>query len=108
MIQLLENIDQPKIFFTPEAWLKMTAMVDTTESQECALEGTVYKDDNCYTVLDVFAYPQIIASTTVTTDDDAYNKWLSELPDEVINTKRFQMHSHVNMSVSPSGVDLGT
>ncbi|MCL2052845.1 MAG: hypothetical protein FWG90_00165 [Oscillospiraceae bacterium] len=38
-------------------------------------------------------------------DQEAYTKWLYELDDDTFNNIRMQGHSHVNMGVSPSGVD---
>ena len=45
---------------------------------------------------------------TVTNDDDAYIKWLIDLDPEVANNLHCQMHSHVGMGVTPSGVDWKT
>lgn len=105
MIQLLEQQPNPRVFFRPIAWQKMKAMVDYT-STECALEGTVYiNEDGEYIIEDVFAYPQTVTSTTVEMDVDRYVDWLNTLNDEAINHKRFQMHSHVNMGVTPSSTD---
>ena len=54
---------------------------------------------------DIFVYPQEVTGSTVNTDQEEYTKWLYELDDEIFNKLRMQGHSHVNMSVSPSGVD---
>lgn len=58
-----------------------------------------------YIIYDVLVYPQEVTGTTVTTDQVRYQTWLYEQPDEVFNNIRAQCHSHVNMGVSPSGVD---
>ena len=105
MIQLLEQEVSPRIFFRPLAMQKMKAMVEYTET-ECALEGTVYiNDDGEYIIEDVFAYPQTVTGATVEMDKDRYAEWLDVLSDETLIHKRFQMHSHVNMGVTPSVTD---
>lgn len=98
------EIQKPTINFTATAYLKMQALVEYTSS-EIGWHGTVLKNDNIYTILDVFMYPQKVTGTTVTGDDDLYPKWLMSLPDTTFNLLRFQGHSHVNMTSSPSGVD---
>lgn len=112
-ISLLNKQTQvkPKIYFTPTAWCKMRTWVKETQTQECALEGVVehVKDTNLYIVKDVLVYPQMDGNGAfVTTDDDKYMTWSLTLPDEVINNKRFQMHSHVKMQPNPSGTDHTT
>lgn len=106
MIQFIDKVETPKIFFTLKAKQKIHAIAQYNESQECALEGIVRHEGNEYIIEDVFAYPQIITSATVSMDDDKYIQWLNDLPDDIINRKRFQVHSHVNMGVTPSGTDL--
>ena len=58
-----------------------------------------------FTITDILPYPQKVAHAEVESDDKLYGPWLTELPDEAVNHLRFQMHSHVNMSVRPSGTD---
>jgi hypothetical protein len=75
-------------------------------STEVQWHGLVTKiDEDSYVVDDILVYPQIATAATVTSDDEAYFKWLNELPDEQFNAIRFQGHSHVNMHASPSGTD---
>lgn len=109
MIQLLDHEEHTaKVLFDPVAMHKIQAMARYTDTKEVALEGTVVRDEDTFYVTDVFAYPQLITAATVTSDDDEYVKWLNTLPDDVVNTKRFQVHSHVNMGATPSGVDTAT
>lgn len=100
----LEDVDRPTLYIESEAFLKMQLYVQQT-STEIAWHGTVTKTDKDYIIHDVFLYPQKIAAATVQTDQDKYNAWTEELDDETFNSMRFQGHSHVNMGVSPSGVD---
>lgn len=103
----LENIKRPTIYINSTAYLKMMLYVRDTDV-EIAWHGTVERnlEHNFYYIKDVFLYPQIIRSATVDTDQKKYNDWMDTLDDETFNTMRFQGHSHVNMSTSPSSVDL--
>lgn len=86
------------------AYLKMLLYVRDTTT-EIAWHGTVTKDKDTYLIHDVFLYPQKLSAATVTTDQEAYNKWCEQLDDEHYNSMRLQGHSHVNFGVSPSGTD---
>lgn len=90
--------------FSSTAWLKMITMV-LQENRELAMHGIVERlGPSEFYVKDMLMYPQTASSATVESDD-SYGVWLSELPDDTFNNLRFQMHSHVNMGVSPSCVD---
>jgi len=58
-----------------------------------------------FIIKDIFVYPQEVTGSTVNTDQAAYTEWLYSLDGETFNTIRMQGHSHVNMGVSPSGID---
>jgi len=93
------------VWLTPEAYKKIVALV-TGFSDEVGWHGTVSRSgENEFTIEDIFVYPQEVTSSTVVTDQFAYTEWLYELDDETFNKIRMQGHSHVNMGVSPSGVD---
>jgi hypothetical protein len=93
------------VLLTPEAYRKIVALV-TEFNSEVAWHGTAARSGDCeFTIEDIFVYPQEVTGSTVTTDQKAYSEWLYALPDEVFNTIRMQGHSHVNMGVSPSGID---
>ena len=88
-----------------EAYKKMIALV-TDFADEVAWHGTVSRlSDREFIVEDVFVYPQEVTGSSVQTDQNEYTKWLYELDDEVFNKIRMHGHSHVNMGVSPSGID---
>ena len=104
-----KDIDRKaKIHFSGEAWVKMTALINNF-SDEVAWHATAYRDDDEdkdeYYIGDIFVYPQTVTGATVNTDQQGYEKWLMDLDDETFNNLRMQGHSHVNMGVTPSGVD---
>lgn len=100
-----KNIIKPTVIFDAKAYLKMLIYIDQT-STEIAWGGTVVRDENEFYITDVFLYPQYLSGATVQTDQTEYTNWLETLDDDTINTLRFQGHSHVNFSPSPSGTDI--
>jgi len=93
------------VWLTQEAYRKIVALVMNFAS-EVAWHGTVTRlGDNEFIIEDILIYPQEVTGSTVNTDQAAYTKWLYELDDDTFNQIRMQGHSHVNMGVSPSGVD---
>lgn len=104
----LTEIDRrAKLRFTEKAWLKITVLVSSFDS-EVGWHGVAYRSEeepDTFVVDDILIYPQKVTGTTVTPDQVEYQNWLMTQPDEVFNNIRFQGHSHVNMGVNPSGVD---
>jgi len=95
------------LWLTPEAYSK-TVMLVTGFSDEVAWHGTVARSGKSeFIIEDIFVYPQEVTGSTVNTDQEAYTEWLYEFDDATFNAIRMQGHSHVNMGVSPSGVDNG-
>lgn len=94
-----------ELIFLESAYRKMRALVEEF-SGEVGWHGTVNRlGEGRYLVTDIIVYPQTVTGVTVTTDQGEYNQWLMSQPDEIFNNLRLQGHSHVRMSVSPSGVD---
>lgn len=97
------------VYFTEMAWLKMQSLISEFD-KEVAWHGIAYRGDDPakdeYTITDIMVYPQEVTGSTVTTDQEKYQSWLMSHDDDVFNNIRMQGHSHVNMSTSPSGVDL--
>jgi len=93
------------VYFTETAWVKIKALVDSfkTEVQWHGLTRRV--SENEFEVYDIIVPPHEVSSATVTSDYAEYTDWLNALPDEVFNDLHFHGHSHVDMAVSPSGVD---
>ena len=100
----VQKQDKARLIILPAAWEKLIALVDECD-KEIAWHGTVIKTNYTYTVTDVFVFPQTVTGSTVTSDETEYSMWLAGQPDEIFNSLRFHGHSHVNMGVSPSGVD---
>lgn len=98
--------DPIKLYINADAYCKMLLYVRDTKT-EIGWHGTVKRteDGKAYWITDVMVYPQTVTGATVNTDQVEYEKWLETLSDDTFNHLRFQGHSHVNMSVTPSGVD---
>lgn len=95
-----------RVLFTPSAYIKMLELLKHYGS-EVAWHGTVERQDvQTFLITDILVYPQEVTGVTVNTDQEAYQKWMMGLDDEVYNKLHVQMHSHVNMGTSPSSVDL--
>jgi len=93
------------VAFTSMAYTKMLMLLQTF-SDEVAWHGTVSRPDpKRFVIEDIFVYPQEVTGATVTTDQERYQEWLMHMDDEQFNALHFQGHSHVNMGVTPSGVD---
>lgn len=92
--------------FTETAWIKMKALVSEFD-KEIAWHGIATRDKvaDSYTISDILVYPQEVTGATVTTDQQEYQSWLMNFDDDIFNNIRMQGHSHVNMGVTPSGVD---
>lgn len=99
-----EEHPKARLIIKNKAWLKMSALISEC-SKEIAWHGLVTKNKNTYTVEDIVIFPQTVTGATVTSDETEYSLWLAQQPDEIFNKIRFHGHSHVNMGVSPSGVD---
>lgn len=98
---------QPKITVTfyRQAYKKMKRLVHNFNT-EIRWQGTVDRvSDTEFVVKDIMVYPQTVTGRTVKINPEKYGEWLCSLPDEIFSKLRFQGHSHVNMSPTPSGVD---
>lgn len=98
--------EKATVEFTHKAYSKMMALVDQFNT-EVAWHGFVDRVSQDHFVIDdIVVYPQTVTGATVNTDQEAYDKWLMTISGDDFNRMKFQGHSHVNMSVSPSAVDL--
>lgn len=94
------------VAFTPIAWIKMYSLVDAFD-KEVQWHGLVTRmDENTFLIEDILIFPHVATSTTVVSEQEEYEQWLDELPDDKFNACRFHGHSHVRMAVTPSVVDM--
>lgn len=102
-----KHLTEPTVYITTEAYVKMRKLVDGV-STEIGWYGTVTKCpglDNVFVIEDILVYPQTVTGVTCEQDDDKMFGFEMSLTTDQVNHKRFQGHSHVNMGVTPSGVD---
>ena len=102
-----KQLVEPTVYITAEAFIKMRTLVDNTET-EIGWYGVVKKYpglQETYVIEDIIVYPQRVTGATCEQDDNKIFEFEMSLTDEQVNNKRFQGHSHVNMGVTPSGVD---
>ena len=105
-----KDFKKPTIKFTSTAWNKMRKLVEMF-NKEIGWQGLIKRiSDKEWLIYDILVYKQKVSGVTVDTDDDDFNKFIVEawgLVDiEAGESPNFQGHSHVEMSVSPSTVDL--
>ncbi|MCD8376445.1 MAG: hypothetical protein LUD69_05830 [Oscillospiraceae bacterium] len=96
-----------KLYFTPSSYIKMQMLVADAD-KEIAWHGVAKRHEtekDAYVISDILVYPQIVTGANVDTDQEKYQMWLMGFEDDVFNNIRMQGHSHVNMGVTPSGVD---
>ena len=100
------NDSKTTVYYTPDAYVKMIALVNEFKD-EVAWHGLARRstDPDGYIIYDILVYPQEVTGATVNTDQEKFQTWLMNHEDDVFNNIRMQGHSHVNMGVSPSGVD---
>lgn len=92
--------------FSERAWMKIFALVHTY-STEVEWHGVVKRlSTDTFYIKDVLIFPHKVTGATVISDQAEYEKWLDTLDNETFNALRFHGHSHVNMGVSPSDVDM--
>lgn len=106
------------VYFTVTAWAKMVLLIKEFD-KEVAWHGVAHRMGEVegeiplntgareYIITDIVVYPQTVSSATVEMDTEKYAKWLMEnADDERFNHLFMQGHSHVNMTPTPSSVDL--
>lgn len=99
--------DRATVYLSSIAFAKMNSLIQQF-NDEVAWHGVVHRDEqnpSIFYITDILVYPQVVTGATVNTDQEAYQTWLYSFDDDVFNNIRMQGHSHVNMGVSPSGVD---
>ena len=102
-----KQLEEPKVYITAEAYVKLRKLVDDTIT-EIGWYGTVTKMpgfESVFVIDDILVYPQTVTGATCVQDDDRVFEFELNLSTDQVNRKRFHGHSHVNMGVTPSGVD---
>lgn len=97
------------VYFTDLAWVKMQTLIQNFD-KEVAWHGVATRgedEEDTYYISDILVYPQTVSGASVEMDVSKYDEWIREH----VEDKRFynigmQGHSHVDMGVTPSGVDL--
>lgn len=96
-----------KVVFSECAYVKMKLLVHDFDT-EVQWQGIVTREnEDTFKVNDIFVPPHTVTGATVTSDPEKYQAWIEEM--EQLGHKdnlRFHGHSHVNMAVSPSYVDM--
>ena len=98
------------VYFAPVAFAKMSMLIKEFD-KEVAWHGIARRADddtsNDYIIDDIVVYPQEVTGATVEMDTEKYATWIQDnIEDERFNHIYMQGHSHVNMTTSPSSVDL--
>jgi len=92
--------------FSMLAWIKIVSLVSAFD-KEVQWHGLVQQiNDNTWKVNDILVFPHEATNVTVTSRQEDYEKWLNSLDNQTFNQLRFHGHSHGDMGVSPSGVDM--
>lgn len=98
--------NKAKLYFTTLAWLKMVSLVSSF-NKEVQWHGTVEQiNENTWKVNDILTFPHEATGATVTSKQEEYEEWINTLDDNTFNQLRFHGHSHVEMGVTPSDVDM--
>lgn len=94
------------ITFSAQAYMKIFALVHTY-STEVEWHGVVERTAaDAFYIKDILIFPHKVTGATVISDQTEYEKWLDTLDNDTFNALRFHGHSHVNMGVTPSEVDM--
>ena len=101
------ELKEPTVYITADAYIKLRKLVEdtTTEIGWYGIVSTFPGLEATYCIEDIIVYPQTVSGATCTQDDDKMFEFEMSLTTEQVNHKRFHGHSHVNMGVTPSGVD---
>ena len=102
-----KQLEEPKVYITAEAYVKLRKLVDDTTT-EIGWYGTITKMpgfESVFVIDDILVYPQTVTGATCVQDDDRVFEFELNLSTDQVNRKRCHGHSHVNMGVTPSGVD---
>lgn len=97
---------KPRVLMSAKVYTDILTLVHNFQS-EIGWQGYVRKQNqNTYVIEEILVYPQRVTGTTVEDDHEKFAAWIGQIPIDNLNRIRLYGHSHVNMSVYPSGTDL--
>ena len=100
---------QPRLTFTPRAWLKWLFLAHAGPTEVGAFGLSA--EDDLLLVEDLIVVKQTASTATVAFDDTAVAELFDDMADAGIPPKRFAriwLHTHPGVSVTPSSVDEET
>lgn len=106
-LNIMDNIKviKPKIYITASAYIKMQTIIRESEL-EVGWHLLMHKHKTgLFEINDVLIYPQKTTAAYIEVDDEERAKWQNKLDINVFKAIHGQVHSHVNMSCTPSSVD---
>ena len=108
-IKLLPTLVEPVVWHTPFAFELRRQIVDRCKNEVGWIGLGKQLEDGDYLIHDLAVLPQEVHSTECEFEDDAVSDWAEEFMEAGGDTTEFILwgHSHVDMTVSPSGTDIG-
>lgn len=106
-IKFLKNIE-PKIIVTPQAKADMMAIIGLSGKDEIGWLGAVEKEDNIYTITQIYLLEQEVSGASCTLSTDGMGEIFTKLvQDSDSNAEKimFWGHVHPGNSTSPSAQD---
>ena len=101
--------DQPRLTFTPRAWLKWLFLAHAGPTEVAAFGLSA--EDDLLRVEDLIVLKQMASAATVAFDDTAVAELFDGMADAGVPPRRFAriwLHTHPGASVTPSSVDEET
>lgn len=103
-VEIKNEKARPQIYFSDECYKHICALVAACKD-EIAWNCRVTRDGLTFTLEECYVFPQIVTGVSVDVDPTEYAMWVAGLDDDTVNNMRAHCHSHVNMGVTPSGID---
>lgn len=101
-----ETQNKVKVYYTSGAYVKMLKLLQNFSS-EVGWHGLIRRlSPSEFLIYDILMFKQTVTGSTVNTDDEEYVKFMMNLTEEQANNMYFYGHSHVNMTTTPSTVDI--
>jgi len=105
-MKTMNEIGNANIAIENSTLIEMLKLV-MTEKQEVGARFLVESPEaGQYYIYKMMVYPQTVGPAIVTTDEREMTRWEDRLTDAEFNSMRMHFHSHVDMAVNPSSVDI--